>query len=133
MAALIDSSTRDSLLAAEYMLFGIVVVAALLPRDGWIAQRVGRPYRGIVAQALRVVVGVIAWPTVFFWEWILNGGRLPLPEDSWTVELLSWPYGNLLWQALLLLAGVVAWPAVFVAEWTAWLLRLGSRGHHTGA
>jgi hypothetical protein len=133
MALLIDSSTRDSLLGAEYLLVGVVVVNALLPRNGFIGRRLGRPYRRILGQALRVLVGVLAWPTVFFWEWVLNGGRLPLPDDSWTVELLNWPYGDLLWRALLLVASVVAWPATFVAEWTAWLVRRGAGGHDTGA
>jgi hypothetical protein len=126
MPLLVDGSTRDALLAAEYLLFGVVVVHSL-PRDGWIARRVGRPYRTIVWQTLQVVVGVATWPTVFLYEWVINGGRLPLPEDSWFMELLRWPYGNLLRQAGTLAAAVVLWPLAFAAEWTRWLLRLGSR------
>jgi len=129
MPLLVDGSTRDALLATEYLLFGVVVVH-WLPGDGWLARRVSRPYRAIVWQALRVVVGVATWPTVFLFEWLINGGRLPLPEDSWIMELLRWPYGSLLRQAGTLAAAVVLWPLVFAAEWARWLLRLGSRRRH---
>jgi hypothetical protein len=126
---LVDGSTRDALLAAEYLLFGAVVVHSL-PRDGWIARRASRPYRAIVWQTLRVVVGMATWPTVFLFEWIANGGRLPLPEDSWIMELLRWPYASLLRQAGTLAAAVGLWPLVFAAEWARWLPRLGSRRRH---
>jgi len=124
-----DAAARDALPAAEYLLFGVVVVHTL-PRHGWIARRVSRPYRTIVWQTLRVAVGVATWPTVFLFEWVVNGGRLPLPEDSWIMELLRWPYGSLLHQAGTLAAAVVLWPLVFAAEWAIWLLRLGSRRRH---
>jgi hypothetical protein len=130
MVVLIGGSARDALLAAEYAFFGMVVVHSL-PRDGWVAQQVSRPYRAIVWQVLRVVVGVVTWPTVFLFEWVMNGRRLPLPEDSWIMELFRWPYGNLLRQAGLLAAAVVAWPLVFIAEWTMWLLRLRFRRRHS--
>ncbi len=122
---MIDNATRDTLLAAGYLLCGYATISALLPNDGQTAQQLTRPYRRILWQALRVVVGIVAWPTIFFTEWFLNRGQLP--EDGWVAEMLTWPYGHLLWQALLLVVTIVVWPLVFIREWAAWLLRLRSR------
>lgn len=126
MALLTGGATRDVLLGVEYLLFGALVVHTL-PRNGWVAHHVARPYRRIAWQTLRMVVGVATWPTVFLFELVMNGGHLPLPEDSWIMELLRWPYGDLLRQAGLLTVAVLAWPLALVAEWTLWLVRVGSR------
>lgn len=123
MAVLVGDATRGVLLGVEYLVLGVLVVHTL-PRDGWIAHRVARPYRRIAWGTLRMVVGVATWPTVFLFELIMNGGRLPLPEDSWIMELLRWPYADLLRQAGLLAVAVLAWPLALLAEWTLWLLRL---------
>jgi len=117
----IDDSIRPVLVAAAYVLAGIVVVATLLPGDGWTARRLARPYGRLLGGGLRAVAGISALPTVFFIECAMNGGRMP--PGGWTAELLGWPYRALLWPAFVLVVSVVAWPLVLIEEWGAWLVR----------